>query len=120
MKYHATITGIGAEALILLEHANALILYGEGAPAELLEVAVSHAGSALHKAPEVGDMVMLCGRELYISAIGDKALDTLETLGHCTLCFEGGDIPKLPGYIMLDGEAIAPTDITIGATIEIH
>ena len=119
MKYSTSITEIGEEALSLLEYANALIIYNDDAPAELREIAVLHTKSQLLAPPEVGDMVMICGRELYISAIGDKALETLEMLGHCTLSFEGGDKAKLPGYIMLDGEAFAPTDVKIGAKIEI-
>jgi len=119
MKYSVSISGIGAEALDLLEHTNALIIYDDDAPAELQEIAVVHTPSPVHAMPEVGDMVMLCGKEFYISAIGEKALDTLEALGHCTLCFEGGDTPKLPGYIMLDGEAFAPGDVQVGAKIEI-
>jgi len=119
MKYSVNLSGIGEEALSLLEHANALIIYRDDAPAELREIAVVHTGSPLYAMPEVGDMVMICGKEFYISAIGEKALDTLETLGHCTLCFEGGDMPKLPGYIMLDGEAFAPTDVVVGSKIEI-
>ena len=119
MKYDATITGIGKDAAALFEASNMLIIFREEVPEDLAAISVLHNGKKLLETPKTGDTVIICKKEFRISAIGDKALETLETLGHCTICFNGGTEATLPGYIMLEGVAIAPSDITIGGQLKI-
>lgn len=119
MKYNATITKIGNEAKDFLEKSGSLIIFGGQVPPELETISLIHDGESLTQELKVGDMVMLCGKELYISAIGNKAIENIKKLGHCTLRFDaGGNI--LPGNVILAGEAIAPGDIVVGGKLEFH
>lgn len=122
MKYCATITGWGEDALGFLEEedCNFLVIFNETAPAELAEIAVLHTEATLHADPAPGDTLMLCGKVYDITAVGDEALHTLRELGHCTLSFKGGATPERPGCIMLEGEPITAADIQTGGTIEIY
>ncbi len=121
MKYRATITSWGPDALGFLEEEGChfLIIFNEDAPPELAEIAVLHTKAELTADPVVGDTLTLCGKTFKITAIGDEALHTLRQLGHCTLTFTGGSEPERPGCIMLEGEAITTAEITKGGTIEI-
>lgn len=122
MKYCATITGWGEDALGFLadEDCNFMILFNEDAPAELAEIAVLHTKAELAADPAVGDTVMICDKVYDITAVGDEALHTLRQLGHCTLSFKGGSEPERPGCIMLEGEPLRPEDVVKGGTIEIY
>lgn len=122
MKYCATITGWGEDALGFLadEDCNFMILFNEDAPAELAEIAVLHTKAELAAAPAVGDTMMICDKVYDITAVGDEALHTLRQLGHCTLSFKGGSEPERPGCIMLEGEPLRPEDVVKGGTIEIY
>lgn len=122
MKYCATITGWGEDALGFLadEDCNFMILFNEGAPAELAEIAVLHTKAELAADPAVGDTMMICDKVYDITAVGDEALHTLRQLGHCTLSFKGGSEPERPGCIMLEGEPLRPEDVVKGGTIEIY
>lgn len=122
MKYCATITGWGVDALGFLaeEDCNFLILFNADAPEELAEIAVLHTPAELHADPAAGDTLILCGKVFTITAVGDEALHTLRTLGHCTLSFKGGSVPERPGCIMVEGEPISAADITPGGTVEIY
>ena len=122
MKYCATITGWGEDALGFLadEDCNFMILFDEDAPAELAEIAVLHTKAELAADPAVGDTMMICDKVYDITAVGDEALHTLRQLGHCTLSFKGGSEPERPGCIMLEGEPLRPEDVVKGGTIEIY
>ncbi len=122
MKYCATITGWGEDALGFLadEDCNFMILFNEDAPAELAEIAVLHTKAELAADPAVGDTMMICDKVYDITAVGDEALHTLRQLGHCTLSFKGGNEPERPGCIMLEGEPLRPEDVVKGGTIEIY
>ena len=122
MKYCATITGWGEDALGFLadEDCHFMILFNEDAPAELAEIAVLHTKAELAADPAVGDTMMICDKVYDITAVGDEALHTLRQLGHCTLSFKGGSEPERPGCIMLEGEPLRPEDVVKGGTIEIY
>lgn len=122
MKYCATITGWGPDAMEFLGDAdsNFLIIFNDNAPEELAEIAVLHTQAELTAEPAVGDTLILCGKTFEITAIGSEALHTLRELGHCTLSFQGGSEPERPGCIMLEGDPITPADIQKGGTLEIH
>ena len=103
MKFHCKITRWGDGALVFLDdpNANFIIIFNDDAV--------------------VGDTVIVCDKAFTITAIGDEALHTLRSLGHCTLSFKGGDTPERPGCIMLQGDVpLVKDDMKTGATIEIH
>lgn len=123
MKYFSEIVSWGDDALFFLEDddANFVILFNEDAPPELAEISVLHTKTQLLLELEIGDTMIIAEKVFEITAIGDEAGSTLKELGHCTLCFKGGDVPDRPGCIMLKGEQpLLKQDIQKGQTIEIH
>ena len=123
MKYHATITGWGNDALYFLDDpdSNFIIIFNEDAPPELADISVLHTKAPLLGEPAVGDMVFIAGKLFTITAVGDEAKSTLRDLGHCTLVFKGADEPDRPGCIMLHGdEPLKAHELKVGQTIEIH
>jgi len=123
MKYFSEIVGWGNDALFFLEDADAnfVILFNQDAPPELAEISILHTKTELLTNPEIGDTVIIANKVFDITAIGDEAITTLKELGHCTLCFKGGDAPDRPGCIMLRGEhPLLKQDIQKGESIEIH
>ncbi|WP_110955680.1 PTS glucitol/sorbitol transporter subunit IIA [Anaerosinus massiliensis] len=122
MKYRSEITGWGEEALFFLKEKdmNFIILFNEGAPPELAEIAVLHKPAPILAELEVGDTVIICEKVFTITAIGEEARHTLKELGHCTLSFKGGTEPERPGCIMLEGDDLKAEDFTAGSLIEIY
>lgn len=122
MKYHATITGWGEDALGFLEDAdmNFIVIFNDNAPEELKEISILHTIEQLGEDPAVGDTMILCGKTYDITAVGSEAKQTLRQLGHCTLSFKGGSEPERPGCIMLEGEPFSASDVKVGGTIEIY
>lgn len=122
MKYDVTVTGLGPMALEFLDPAMEMrfvILFNEDAPAELAELAIMHTIGDLTEAPAPGDTMKIGGKPYNITAVGDEAIETLKTLGHCTLAFSGDSEPYRPGCIMLDGEPVTAEDVVNGAVIQI-
>ena len=122
MKYNVTVTGLGDMALAFLDPAMEMqfvILFNDDAPAELAELAILHTQGELLAPPVAGD-IMQIGKKIYtITAVGDEAIETLTTLGHCTLAIKGDSEHYRPGCIMLDGEIITAEDVADGAVIQI-
>ena len=122
MKYNVTVTGLGSMALEFLNPAmemQFIILFNDDAPAELADLAVMHTQGELLAAPVAGDIMKIGNKVYTITAVGDEAIHTLGTLGHCTLAFKGDSEPYRPGCIMLDGEIITAEDVANGAEIQI-
>lgn len=122
MKYHSVITRIGSDALhFLKEEVPFIILFDENVPAELAEIAVLHKPEKMLAPIGTGDTVLL-GEKVYdVTAVGDSVNQTMEELGHCTLCFKASDVPDRPGCIMLGGdEAPEADDFQEGTILEIH
>ena len=122
MKYDVKITGIGPEALEFLSpelDLNFVIIFNDDAPAELTELAILHSAGDLTEVPVPGDTLTLGKKTYKITAVGDEAVHTLQTLGHCTLAFGGGDTPYRPGCIMLEGEPVTREDLEAGGPIRI-
>ena len=122
MKYDVTVTGLGDMALAFLDPAMEMrfvILFNDDAPAELAELAILHTQGTLTEAPAPGDTLKIGEKSYKITAVGDEAIETLTTLGHCTLAFKGDSEPYRPGCIMLDGEVITAEDVVNGASIQI-
>lgn len=122
MKYQATITGWGEDALDFLgdENTNFIVVFNNNAPEELAEIAVLHTIEELKADPAPGDTLIFCDKVYDITAVGDEAKHTLRQLGHCTLSFKGGSEPERPGCIMLEGEPLTAADVKKGGTIEIY
>lgn len=123
MKFYCEVTSWGEESLLFLDdpNANFIIIFNDNAPAELAEFSVLHTTANYNEDPAVGDTMVVCDKAFTITAIGDEALHTLRSLGHCTLSFKGSDTPERPGCITLQGDVpFTKDDVKAGATIEIH
>ena len=121
--YLTEITEIGPEVAEFLE-AGLLILFEAGAPPELAEIAVLHApiSGPREDPPEAGDILAIGSREFRITAIGYKAWQNIQDLGHAVFKFSGVEEAELPGEIHLEqqgaeelNEAIRP-----GVRVEIR
>ena len=122
MKYEVTVTGLGDMALAFLDPAMEMrfvILFNDNAPAELAELAILHTEAELKDAPAPGDTMKIGEKTYKITAVGDEAIHTLATLGHCTLAFTADTEPYRPGCINLDGEIITEADVADGTVIQI-
>lgn len=122
MKYCTDITRWGSEAMQFLTDAElqCIIIFNEGVPAELVDMAVLHEPVPLFGTIEVGDTLELCNKQFRISAVGSEAMETLRDIGHCTLSFKGGAAAERPGCIMLEGEQLTPDDFYVGGFIKIY
>jgi glucitol/sorbitol PTS system EIIA component len=102
--YLTEVTEIGPEVAEFLE-AGLLILFQAGAPPELAEIAVLHdPSSRREEPPEPGDVLEIEGHEFRITAVGYKAWQNVQDLGHAVFKFDGASEPELPGQIHLEGE----------------
>ena len=110
------VTNVGSEVEELLEEVRTLVLFEEGAPPELAEMSVLHEHSESREdPPEVGDVMVIDGREFRITAVGDSAWKNMLKLGHASFKFNGAEEVELPGEICLEesgsgdiGESIRP------------
>ncbi len=120
-KYCATITGIGEDALRLIDN-GLCIIFNNNAPPELAELSILHTVETLQDEVKVGDKLTMGGYTYDVLQVGSEANHTLRELGHCTMWLfdkNNGDKQKdcLPGYIVVDAHH-KPTP-AIGQTIEI-
>ena len=96
-----------------------VVLFDDNAPAELAELALLHTKGDLTEAPAPGDTMKIGEKTYKVTAVGDEAIHTLATLGHCTLAFTADTEPYRPGCINLDGEVITEADVAEGTVIQI-
>lgn len=94
------ITAVGPEVEALLE-GGVLILFADGAPAELAEVSVcqrvEHA-EAKNK-PVSGNSINIAGISSTITAVGELAWEKVIEMGHVVINFNGARIAERPGEI---------------------
>ncbi|WP_208590027.1 PTS glucitol/sorbitol transporter subunit IIA [Gracilibacillus suaedae] len=102
--YESKIVEVGQSCSEMLD-AEMLIIFHEDVPAELKDVAAIHLNSEWASEVVVGDILQIGNQEYVIKKVGEKANETLQSLGHCTINFgmEGAD---LPGTITVDGEGL--------------
>ncbi len=119
--YLTEVTEIGPEVAEFLE-AGLLILFQAGAPPELAEIAVLHEPTTRREeAPEPGDILDIEGHEFRVTAVGYKAWQNVQDLGHAVFKFDGAPEPELPGQIHLEGSGAENLGEVVlpGARIEI-
>lgn len=111
------ITGIGPGALDFVED-KILILFSDQVGNGIEEYSVQITMPQLSRDLVPGDTLRFGSTEYRVTAIGGKALETLRLLGHCTLHFDGSEVPVLPGVIHVEEKAL-PT-VMIGDRISFH
>jgi glucitol/sorbitol PTS system EIIA component len=121
--FRTRVTHVGAEALELVE-GGMLILFADGASAELAEVSVLHRveKAPAEVSPAVGAELSVGGVSARLTAIGGAAWKKIGDIGHVVINFNGADSTPRPGEIcaaQVDLEALAAA-LTIGAEISIR
>ncbi len=103
--YRSTIVDVGPEAAEMAA-AGVVILFGEPLPEALAEVSVVHRPSQTlaGRSIAVGDTVVIGGRSLEITAVGDLAAKNLADLGHVVLYVNQPDQKLLPGAVQAVGD----------------
>ncbi|MBU0278443.1 PTS glucitol/sorbitol transporter subunit IIA [Gemella sp. zg-1178] len=105
MKYNSEVVNIGGDALSLYEGIKSLILFNDSVLDESLkDIALVHKSSQLLEDIAVGDEIRIGENELYVTAVGDVALETFKNIGHLTMRFTGSGEVNLPGEIAVFGE----------------
>ena len=116
MDYKSQITGLGPMALDFLEE-NMIIVFNDNAPEELAELSVLHKECQVDQDIKAGDVVAIGNKSYIVTAVGEEANKTFQTMGHCTLKFTGKTEVELPGHIELSGDGIP--EIKVGDMLEI-
>ena len=121
--YLTEVTEIGPEVAEFLE-AGLLILFEAGAPPELAEIAVLHQpiSGPRENPPEAGDILAIGSREFRITAVGYKAWQNIQDLGHAVFKFSGHEEAELPGEIHLEARGAEDFEEIVqpGARVEIR
>lgn len=98
--------------------AGILVLFGEGVPEELADVAVVHRPSTDMVDLVVGDVLVADGEEMPIIAVGDVVNENFRNLGHLSLKRNGATRAALPGDLCATEGPIPP--LVPGSEIVIH
>lgn len=106
-KYASVVVSVGDMASEFFD-AGMIVLFGEGAPEELADVAVIHRPTTTDGGLVPGDRVSLGDEVLTILAVGDVADENLVNLGHLSLKRNGQHEAALPGDVCCD-EGPVPT-----------
>ena len=122
-RFRTIVTQVSPEALELVE-GGILILFADGAPAELAEVSVLHRVQTkpTAEAPAVGAELRIDGLSTRVTAIGEFAWAKIDDMGHVVINFDGAAVAPRPGEI-----SVAPVDLAAlaallrpGAEISLH
>ena len=119
--YLTEVTELGPEVAEFLE-AGLLILFQAGAPPELAEIAVLHEPVSKREAPpEPGDVLAIGPLEFRITAVGSKAWQNVQDLGHAVFKFDGSHEVELPGQINVEaqGAELLGQELRPGVRLEI-
>lgn len=119
--YVTELRDIGPEVAEFLEEGY-LILFQMGVPAELAEMAVLHEVSHMRQEPpEPGDVLSIGETRFRITAVGSKAWQNVEEIGHAVFVFNGAQEPEMPGQICLEevGTEDLAGSLRPGARLEI-
>lgn len=101
LKYASVVVSVGVMASEFFA-AGIVVLFGEGAPEELADVAVIHRPTTTDGGIAVGDRVHLGDEVLTVLAVGDVADENLVNLGHLSLKRNGQHEAALPGDVCCD------------------
>ncbi|MFN8649251.1 PTS glucitol/sorbitol transporter subunit IIA [Streptococcus sp.] len=102
--FETRVVAIGPEVLGMIEGANMLILFGEGAPADLAEFCFTIDNKELKGSIPVGGKLRIDQQEFVITAVGDVVEKNLRNLGHISIHFDGSSAGSLPGTLHVEGE----------------
>ena len=93
-----------------------IILFGTDVPDELKAYSYIIEKQKVD-AIQPGQILRMDGIAYPITAVGSEVMDTLHTMGHCTIRFNGAKEPQMPGTIYVEKKDV-PT-LHVGSSIEI-
>lgn len=85
-----------------------LVLFGEGCPPELRDVAVIHAPGTVTGEVAAGHVLVIGGAAFEVTAVGEVVNRNLRTLGHLVIKFNARTKPELPGDLCVAGGPLPP------------
>lgn len=112
--FHSTIVQIGDLVNDFLQEST-LILFDHDVPAELHDMAVLHTKSESTEPVQAGDYLCIGEHRWRVTSVGDRANETLLSIGHCTLKADGSTEAQLPGMIHLEAAPFPP--LTVGSVL---
>lgn len=102
--YISKINKIGISANDILEE-DMMIIFYDDVPKDLQEISFMHKRIDCDFSIDVGDKIVIGDVEYNVIDVGEKAKETLKTLGHCTFKFDSNlKKVELPGQILLRGK----------------
>lgn len=101
--FETKIVAVGPEAEEMINGANMLILFGQGAPADLAEYCFTIDNKNLNDDITSGGRLKIDDLEFTITAVGNLVNKNLSNLGHITISFDGSSQASLPGTLHVDG-----------------
>lgn len=108
--FKTKVVAIGPEAVGMIEGANMLILFGEGAPADLAEFCFTIDSKDLTGTIRPGSKFVIGNQEYPITAIGEVVEKNLRNLGHISVNFDGSTEGSLPGTLHVKAEVLPTLD----------
>lgn len=117
IKYRTEVVSVGPLAEEF-RAAGILVLFGDGVPEELADVAVVHRPTTDVEDLVVGDVLVAEGEEMRILAVGGVVNENFRQLGHLSLKRNGQTEAALPGDLCATEGPIPP--LSAGAEIVIH
>jgi len=100
--FETRVTGIGAKASEFITDNNMMILFGEGAPKDLVEYCYIIPMEKITGNIVPGGTFIVDNQTFAITAVGDVVKQNLETLGHITIAFDGEVSANLPGTLHVE------------------
>lgn len=104
--FETRVMAVGPEAQAMIEDANMLILFGQGAPADLLEFCFTIDNKNLTGSLKNDGRVLIDAQEYRITAVGNVVEKNLKNLGHITISFDGSKETTLPGTLHVEGPTL--------------
>lgn len=99
--FETKVTAVGMEADSMIDNANMLILFGEGAPADLAEFCYTIDNKSLSGAIHEGSILSINQIDYKVTSIGSVVETNLKNLGHITIAFDGSTEDLYPEHCTL-------------------
>ncbi|MEN8240508.1 MAG: PTS glucitol/sorbitol transporter subunit IIA [Chloroflexota bacterium] len=117
IKYECTVVNIGPLVGEFID-AGVIVLFGAGAPEELVDFSIIHDGTELKSDLIPGDTVWIDETSFKVLAVGDVANTNLSNLGHLILKNNGQDEPEMPGDVCLEEKPLPAFSIGTKVRVE--
>jgi glucitol/sorbitol PTS system EIIA component len=116
VRYATNVIQVGPLVTDFLKQ-GIVILFGEGAPQELLEFCALHRPEVRTGGIRAGDQIRMDEHTMTILSVGDVADANLKALGHISVKANGEHVAPLPGDVCV--EKIELPELREGSRIEI-